>query len=731
MILLFTTTLLICLSLYALLTLCKLTSTSEKIVAAVLIISAQIILTETLLGIMKILTAGYLVFINSSISLALIILVYKKQNNIVGLFANDVNKISQFLKSLNSPYIIFLLILLCLVSFWLFLSALLLPPRGIDDLTYHLPAVYEFINHEKIFLVAINYRGHFAFPMNAELLFLWPVIFIKNLIPIGLVQYFYGLYAVVVIYALSKEMRLKTQTSMFIGLCFFFSPVVLAQAGVGYIDLIVSVFYLTAIFFSVRFYRTQRPIYLYLCAVSIGLIVGMKYTMLLCALVLQVLILPGLSRKKLKQAGLYLFIITIFCSYWYLRNFLILGHPFYPFNISGLESTYTSFSDLSVLNIISKYLTILKLFFTKDWGIGSYNGGYGIIFWGLAFPSWIYLFVKSIISKSENRLINLFMWIQIPVGFTFFLIVPIDEFHLYPRFSIFMISIGLIAFGMVIEKFNKNQIYKNAVLFCICIFCFVSTFQLARAKLPSHAIDAPIYDYINKKNYSNIRYLRVASTSASFLWETLDFITLNNETGLDCYFASSLLDYVGPIYGSKLQNRVWNFKEDKSSSPDALIFLIHEEDKVKYYGKKITIDEVINNIDYVLIDIAQKAYLYLNKDFLDKDSEIQKSLIKHYENYYNKEIKVASTLRNKINTDTPIIASDYYGIGLQYLSMTENIRNSVLMLPEGKENKFLGENVTGSFYSVNKKYKGYNSKLVYKIRINKDENVILYLNSKK
>ncbi len=731
MILFFTTTLLIALSLYALLTLCKLTSASEKIVSAVLIVSAQIILTETLLGMLGILTTGYLVFINSAISIALLILVYKKQKNIFSLLADDLNKISQFLKSLNSPYIIFLFIMLCLVSFWLFLSALLLPPRGIDDLTYHLPAVYEFINHEKIFLLAIEYRDHFAYPMNAELLFLWPVIFIKNLIPIGLVQYFYGLYAIVVIYALSKEMRLKTQISMFIGLCFFFSPVVLAQAGVGYIDLIVSVFYLTAIFLSVRFYRTQRSIYLYLCAVSIGLILGMKYTMLLCALVLQILILPGLSRKKLKQAGIYLFIISIFCSYWYLRNYIVLGHPFYPFNISGLESTYTSFSDLSILNIITKYITIVKLFFTKDWGIGSYNGGYGIIFWGLAFPSWIFLFVKSIISKSENRLINLFMWIQIPVGFTFFLIVPIDEFHLYPRFSIFMIAIGLIALGIVIEKFNKNQIYKNAVLFFCCIFSFISTFQIARANLPPYSVNVPIYDIINTKSYSNFRYLRLASTSAGFLYETLDFITLGYNKGLDCYYAGSILNYFGPIYGSKLQNRVWNFKKDKSGLPDAFIFVIHDNKKVKYYGKKITIDEVINNKDYKFIDAARKAYLYLHNDYLSKDSIILDSLIRHYENYYNHEINVAAALRKKLKTNAAVITSDYYGFGLQYLSMTNNIKNTVQMLPEGKEAEFIRSNNINIFYSINKTYEGYNSKLVHQLNINKNNRVNLYLNTVK
>ncbi len=228
-----------------------------------------------------------------------------------------------------------------------------------------------------------------------------------------------------------------------------------------------------------------------------------------------------------------------------------------------------------------------------------------------------------------------------------------------------------------------------------------------------------------------MRYLRIASTSASFLWETLDYITLNDEKGLDCYFASSLLDYIGPIYGTKFQNRIWNFKADKSKPPDALIFLIHDEEKVKYYGSKITIDQTIEDNNYVLVDIAEKAYMYLNKNIIDNRTVIKNSIIKHYENYYKHEIKVASALRNKIRANAPIIVSDYYGIGIQYLSMTDNLKNSVHMLPENKETQFILNNSITDFYSINKQYDGYKSELIYMLKINKNEELTLYFNSRK
>lgn len=729
MIIFFVTNLLIFLSFYLLLINKKLTSISEKLVATVLLTTAQIILSELVLGILEILTVNYLILLNTAIALIIIFIVFRKQRNVKAYLTDDYISLKNNLKSINSPYIIFLFLLLSLVSFWLFLSAILLPPRGIDDLTYHLPAVFEYIYHQKIFLLPVEYRGHVAFPMNAELLFLWPTVFFKNLIPIGLVQFFYGIYGISVIYVLSRQLSLKRETSIFIGLIFFFSPVVLTQAGVAYIDLIVSVLFLVSLYFSIRFYSTQISTYLFLAGISIGLILGMKYTMILTAIILQTVIFPKLIRKNSREILIYFLLISIFSCYWYLRNYLVLGNPVFPMEIFTESREFLSISSLNILYIVNKFKEIFGLFL-YDTGIGSFHGGYGIIFWGIAIPSWIYFFIKSIMIKNRSRSVNIFILLQLLTGFLFLFLVPSFKFHRSPRLTIFMIGIGILAVGKLIEEFESQKIYKNTILLSCCVFSFLSTFQLARAKLPSYAIDIPIYDILSKKDYSQMRYLRFASSSSSFLWETLDYITLNYRKGLDCYFASSVLDYAGPIYGSRLQNRVWNFKEDKSKMPDAFIFLIHDEENVKYYGKKITIDEVLNNNNYKLIDLAEKAYLYLHKDFLEKNSIISNSLIRHYENYYDYEIKVASRFKNKVNNGAPIITSSYYGMGFQYLNMIDEINNPVHVLPVDKETQFIENSNITMFYSINKTFKGYDSKVIGKIVFKKNEEIILYFNSK-
>ena len=51
------------------------------------------------------------------------------------------------------------------------------PPRGIDDVTYHLPPIYQAIQDHRLTVLPIELRGHFGYPLNAEMLFLLVPLF--------------------------------------------------------------------------------------------------------------------------------------------------------------------------------------------------------------------------------------------------------------------------------------------------------------------------------------------------------------------------------------------------------------------------------------------------------------------------------------------------------------------------------------------------------------------------
>ena len=145
------TNLVIFTSYYLLITKSGIRRVSEKIVITVLMGTAQIVISEIILGIFGNLSLGVLVILNLIISFVLTSFVlYKFNSDIIKALRRDLDGLIDSINTFNTPYIFVLGILLIMVSLWIVLSSFLLPPRGFDDLTYHLTVIYEFILKEKI-----------------------------------------------------------------------------------------------------------------------------------------------------------------------------------------------------------------------------------------------------------------------------------------------------------------------------------------------------------------------------------------------------------------------------------------------------------------------------------------------------------------------------------------------------------------------------------------------------
>ena len=697
---------------YIFLTFTRIKSVSHKLIASVLLFTAQVILSELLLGIFGILSPAKLLILNSLISSSLIVFCFINNKNIYSQLKTDLGIALGFLSHVKSPYVIFLLILIVLMSLWLLLASLMLPPRGFDDLTYHLPVIYEYILNQKLILLPVEYRFHVAFPMNAELLFLWPTILEGNLHFIGLVQLFYAYCGILVTYTLGRLLSISGENALTAGLLFFLTPVVLIQSGIAYIDLIIAVFFIISLYFAARFFKTGCKSCLCLAGISTGLVLGMKYTMILTVIILQILIFLGIRKNKTSFRNIifYILLIVILSGYWYIRNIIELGNPIYPFSIIPSSDNFIRTDSFNIIFLFRKFVEILRRLFILDTGIGSLHGGFGLIFWGMALPCWFYFFIKSFFVRRIDKTIHIIVWSQFIVGFIYFMLSPLEIFFRFPRHSIFIIPIGMMAVSMMIEKFNANRIYRHSMLIGCCVFSFMSLFQVAKSRIPSYSVDIPVYDLMAKKHYSQFRYLRLASSSMAFLYETLDFITLNHPQGLDVYFANSILDYSAPVYGSRLQNRVWNFKQDKSNPPDAFMLLLDDSKQTRFYGQKITVDELTRDDKYQIIDLAQGTYLFVDRNILNNDKSMKDSLLKHYRNYYEPEIRYAENAESQLDKNVPVVTSTFFGVGFLYENLAGKIDNPVHLVPVNKEGEYASHKGFNRFYTIGMKAEGYRHK---------------------
>jgi len=688
----------------------------DKIIGVSITFSCQIILTQTVLGTLGLLSANYLTILNAIISTVLIVIsFYNKKENKPLLIIEDFKTLYSFFKSILSPYNVFLTILTIIASTWIILSAFLFPPRGVDDLTYHLTAIYEYIQNQEIFLLPLYYRMHFVLPMNAEFLFMWPLNYFKSTNSIGLIQYTYSLIGMIVIYALARSLSLKRNISYFSSQLFFLTPLVLLQSGSAYIDIITSVFVFLSIYVLIRFKQTENNSYLYLFAISTGLMTGMKYTMFVHSILLFLFFIPLLRKIGRKQILLFSSIFFICCCYWYIRNLAFFGNPLYPF-LSSEWTLITQDEGKNVLMLLLEFYEKIKLLFLDDIGIGSLHGGYGIFFWGIAIPSWIYFLVISIINKTKDRFTRLLIWSQLFVVIIILLSLPLKTFEVQVRFNLFAIGIGAIAVGALLEFYKDFKFYKVILIILCSLFSVLSMTQLSTSALPTYAVDIPIEDKIRQNDYSKFRYLRISckNNSMMYLFETLDYITRYNK-GLNCYFAMSSYDFVAPLYGSNLQNRVWNFDRDNEDLPDAFFFLETNKSKIKYIKRKFTSEEIMYNRNYELIDRSDYSYFFLNKKFLEGDSEILKSLLKHYEKYFENEIESAKLLLPYIEEDIPIVTPHYIGFGLKYLNYTKKINNKIFTIPVGKEKEFTDYLNLQNIYTINNSIDNYTRSLRYKL----------------
>ncbi len=704
---------------------------SEVILVVFTLFTSQIIVTQLILGIIGALTYSYLLTINLLIST---IFIYCSKEYITyshKIITRDLHTFINWIKSSLTPYNGFLILMFFMASVWIALAAYLLPPRAIDDITYHLTTIIEFIKQGKIFILPLEYRHHVTMPLNAEFLFMWPLIFFKNDYTIGLIQYVVALVGMVVIYRFSRLFSNNSKTSLFAALLFIFTPVVLAQSGAAYIDLIVSVFFLLALYFSTKYYLSGKIEYLYLAALSIGLLSGMKYNVLLLVLSLQVLIFPLLLKSGKRALIIYVALIFLTGSYWYVRNLTQFGN-FFPFlDLILRTSDFKSPGPLSVEYLFSVFIEKIQLLFVRDIGIGSIHGGYGINFWAIALPCWVFCLIKSLRLVKEKKLFPVYIWLQLILGFAFVFLSPVSRLYYRGRYSIFMVAIALIALANVIEYYKNNKIYRNIVIYACCIFALFSFIQFANTQIPSYSVDIPIKDRISSnKEYSKMRYLLFTRMDMAYIWETLDFITSNYEYGLKTYFAMTHKDFATPFYGTRFNNSIWNFDTDYSQSPDALVFQLKEGYPIRYLKKKITIEQTTYNSDYQMIDKAGNSFLFIHNKHLTLNKNIKKSLLIHYENYYEDEINILQKNIDLLEKDIPVVTSSYVGFVFLYLNLSGFINNKIYLIPQKYLNKFIKTQRVDRFYSIDFLPKNYSSEEVFNFNI-ENAKITIFKNSAK
>lgn len=338
---------------------------------------------------------------------------------------------------------------------WTVTQAMVFPPYAWDALAYHLPAAALWVQAGRVTLVDWNQIWANTYPANGELLMAHILALTSGQSAVQLVQLPFALAAAAATAGLGLALGLGTRSAVFAGLAFYLTPIVLAQSGVPYVDLVFAALYLLAAFFLLRWRQTGRPAYVALAGTALGLLAGTKTTGVAYAVVAAGVAIVAAGRGRRRDALVALAVPgLVFGAYWYLRTWAAYGNPLYPISVTFLGRTLFpgqgTLEELVVdLNTPESYRGHPLLALVHTWldrtpylTYDVRTGGFGPLWALLALPSTPYLLFNPL--PGRRREVGVFAAL---LGLAFL----VQPMRWWTRYTLAVLPLGLVAVARVME----------------------------------------------------------------------------------------------------------------------------------------------------------------------------------------------------------------------------------------------------------------------------------------
>lgn len=292
----------------------------------------------------------------------------------------------------------FFLTSLLFASFVLTFLCCFSPETGNDALCYQLNVPKYFVWEKSITPVPFDMNSYM--PMSMNCLYAVGLLF-KSVM---LAKYFHWLAGVLtslLIVSVLRNYAVSSIISLSTAAAFFLMPTVANEVTTTYVDVATSFYALLAVVLMLEGAQRLMTRYFFLSGLAMGMTIGIKFSLL-------ILLVPvffcsiylwheyRLSWRYFKFGGVFIFGACLVCCYWFIRNYLLVQNPFFPYfgefwKTIGMKN-YSSYLDLGIPKNLWNFLCLpWHLTFNFDvFGRGHWLGP--LTFLGV--PTLIFAIVK-------------------------------------------------------------------------------------------------------------------------------------------------------------------------------------------------------------------------------------------------------------------------------------------------------------------------------------------------
>lgn len=268
-------------------------------------------------------------------TLALAILVSKKLWWWVNELKNRLQQLQQsWLVNLRQPLVLTLLLAIILILGGMYLAALQ-PPLASDELHYHFPEAETIANTHQVPKTIGQHYFYGNLPKLMEVIYAGAISMSGYSLAHTLHVAVFVAFIIFIIGFFSQHYR--PVTGLTAALLIALYDELTWNATVGFVDTATVSLEISALLMAIDWFISTNRRSLFISAILIGLALSVKYSPLItlafigCLIITKALLSKHDRLAQLAHSLIPLGVITlIFGGYWYLKNLILFGNPFYP-----------------------------------------------------------------------------------------------------------------------------------------------------------------------------------------------------------------------------------------------------------------------------------------------------------------------------------------------------------------------------------------------------------------